>query len=113
MTEYSGPAFPLATSSWDEAEYADLQAVIAKGRFTMGPLVAQFEREFAAAFGAGYAVMVNSGSSANLIAVEGADRAVQLARIGLHAPLGSGVRQQINENLGHNKRAYQFAHTRE
>jgi CDP-6-deoxy-D-xylo-4-hexulose-3-dehydrase len=64
--------FPLATSSWDEREYAALQGVISSGRFTMGPLVAQFEREFAAHFGAGYGVMVNSGSSANLIAIAAA-----------------------------------------
>jgi CDP-6-deoxy-D-xylo-4-hexulose-3-dehydrase len=64
--------FPLATSSWDEHEYAALQRVIESGRFTMGPLVAQFEREFAEHFGAGFGVMVNSGSSANLIAIAAA-----------------------------------------
>lgn len=72
MTERPAAAFPLATSSWDDAEYAALQSVIASGRFTMGPLVAQFEREFAAAFGARFGVMVNSGSSANLIAIAAA-----------------------------------------
>jgi CDP-6-deoxy-D-xylo-4-hexulose-3-dehydrase len=64
--------FPLATSSWDENEYAALQAVIASGRFTMGPLVKQFESDFAAAFGSSFGVMVNSGSSANLIAIAAA-----------------------------------------
>lgn len=64
--------FPLATSSWDAAEYEAMQTVIASGRFTMGPLVAQFERDFAAQFGSAYAVMVNSGSSANLVAVAAA-----------------------------------------
>ncbi|TFD86282.1 DegT/DnrJ/EryC1/StrS family aminotransferase [Cryobacterium serini] len=72
MTAQTEPIFPLATSSWDEAEYAALQSVIEKGRFTMGPLVAQFEREFAQFFGARYGVMVNSGSSANLIAIAAA-----------------------------------------
>jgi len=73
--------FPLATSSWDEAEYAAIQRVVDSGRFTMGPLVAQFERDFAAAFGAGFGVMVNSGSSANLIAIAAAvlDERVDLA----------------------------------
>jgi CDP-6-deoxy-D-xylo-4-hexulose-3-dehydrase len=71
MPDHS-PAFPLATSSWDEAELEALQRVIASGRFTMGPLVAEFERRCADAFGAGYAVMVNSGSSANLVAVAAA-----------------------------------------
>jgi len=59
--------FPLATSSWDEQEHAALQRVIASDMFTMGPEVAAFERQFAAYFGAKYAVMVNSGSSANLL----------------------------------------------
>lgn len=68
----TGPGFPLATSSWDDKEYAALQAVVDSGRFTMGPLVAQFEREFAEHFGSGYGVMVNSGSSANLLAVAAA-----------------------------------------
>ena len=72
MTAQAEPAFPLATSSWDEAEYAALQSVIENGRFTMGPLVAQFEREFAQFFGARFGVMVNSGSSANLIAIAAA-----------------------------------------
>ena len=66
------PAYPLATSSWDEAEYAAIQRVIASGRFTMGPLVAQFEEAFADAFGTQFGVMVNSGSSANLLAVAAA-----------------------------------------
>lgn len=62
-------AFPLATSSWDEAEYEALQRVIASNQFTMGPLVAEFERKFADYCGSRYAIMVNSGSSANLIMV--------------------------------------------
>ncbi|CDK01552.1 Polysaccharide biosynthesis protein [Microbacterium sp. C448] len=72
MTTPNQPTFPLATSSWDDAEHEAMQRVIASGRFTMGPLVAQFERDFAAEFGAGHAVMVNSGSSANLLAIAAA-----------------------------------------
>tara|TARA_R100000365_G_C2747730_1_gene77953 strand:+ start:3050 stop:4237 length:1188 start_codon:yes stop_codon:yes gene_type:complete len=68
----STPVYPLATTTWDEREYAALQAVIEGGRFTNGPLVKRFEHEFAAHFGAAFAVMVNSGSSANLIAVAAA-----------------------------------------
>lgn len=64
--------FPLATSSWDAAEYAAIQRVVDSGRFTMGPLVAQFERDFAAQVGVQHAVMVNSGSSANLVAIAAA-----------------------------------------
>jgi CDP-6-deoxy-D-xylo-4-hexulose-3-dehydrase len=66
------PLYPLATSTWDEAELEALQAVIRSGRFTMGPMVAEYERLAATAFGSQHAVMVNSGSSANLLAVAAA-----------------------------------------
>ncbi len=59
--------YPLATSSWDQAEHDALQRVIDSDMFSMGPEVAAFETEFAAYFGSKYAVMVNSGSSANLL----------------------------------------------
>ncbi|HAT84888.1 MAG TPA: pyridoxamine 5-phosphate oxidase [Rhizobiales bacterium] len=61
--------FPLATSTWDDAEYQALQNVIESDRFSMGPQVARFEEEFSKAFGSRYAIMVNSGSSANLLMV--------------------------------------------
>lgn len=61
--------FPLATSFWDEAERAALQRVIDSDRFSMGDEVAAFEREFANWVGSRHAVMVNSGSSANLLMV--------------------------------------------
>jgi CDP-4-dehydro-6-deoxyglucose reductase, E1 len=61
--------YPLATSSWGAEELAAMQAVIADGQFTMGERVARFEREFAAFNGSRFAVMVNSGSSANLLMV--------------------------------------------
>lgn len=59
--------FPLATSSWDDKEIDALNRVIESNRFTMGDEVAKFETNFAHFFGSKYAVMVNSGSSANLI----------------------------------------------
>ena len=59
--------FPLATSSWDQAEQDALQRVIASGMFSMGTEVQDFEKQFAEFFGAKHAVMVNSGSSANLL----------------------------------------------
>ena len=46
-----------------------MKEVIAAGRFTMGKKVKAFEESFASYFGSRYAVMVNSGSSANLILV--------------------------------------------
>ena len=59
--------FPLATSSWDEKEYESLQRVISSGMFSMGTEVSTFEKQFADYFGSKFAVMVNSGSSANLL----------------------------------------------
>jgi len=61
--------YPLATTTWDEKEYAAMQEVIASGNFTMGKRVAAFEEQFASHFGSDFAVMSNSGSSANLLAL--------------------------------------------
>jgi CDP-6-deoxy-D-xylo-4-hexulose-3-dehydrase len=61
--------FPLATTSWREEEQAAMQRVIASGQFTMGANVQAFERVFASYVGSNYCVMVNSGSSANLLMV--------------------------------------------
>ena len=61
--------YELAASTWGPEEHAAIQAVVTEGRFTMGPKVAAFEDAFARYHGQRYAVMVNSGSSANLIAV--------------------------------------------
>lgn len=60
--------YDLAASTWDEEERDAIREVIASDRFTMGDRVRQFEAEFAKHFGSRYAVMANSGSSANLIA---------------------------------------------
>jgi CDP-6-deoxy-D-xylo-4-hexulose-3-dehydrase len=59
--------YPLATSSWDQEERDAIQRVIASDRYSMGTEVEEFERRFAEYFGSKYAVMVNSGSSANLL----------------------------------------------
>lgn len=61
--------FPLATTSWDEAEYAAIDRVVKSGMFSMGAEVRKFEEQFAAAMGSAHAVMVNSGSSANLLMI--------------------------------------------
>lgn len=61
--------YPLATSTWDKAEYDAIQRVIDTGMFTMGGHVAEFEKLFATFVGSKYCVMVNSGSSANLLIV--------------------------------------------
>jgi CDP-6-deoxy-D-xylo-4-hexulose-3-dehydrase len=61
--------YKLAADTWDDEEKAAIADVIASGRFTMGPKVAEFERAFAKSIGRKYAVMVNSGSSANLVGI--------------------------------------------
>lgn len=69
MSEERAVIFPLATSAWDQDELDAIGEIIASGRYTMGPKVAAFERGFADLFKVNHAVMVNSGSSANLLAV--------------------------------------------
>jgi CDP-6-deoxy-D-xylo-4-hexulose-3-dehydrase len=61
--------FPLATSSWGQEEIDAMQRVISSGQFTMGTKVRVFEDTFASYVGSKYCVMVNSGSSANLLMV--------------------------------------------
>ena len=61
--------YPLASTTWGDEEYEALNRVIASGKFTMGKEVSSFEKLFASYFGSRYCVMVNSGSSANLLAV--------------------------------------------
>lgn len=61
--------YELASSTWDDQEKQAILEVINNGFLTMGKNVKEFEEKFARYFGMKYAVMVNSGSSANLIAV--------------------------------------------
>ena len=66
MQEYK---YPLATTTWNDAEINAMQQVISSRNFTMGARVRSYEGEFADMFGASHAVMSNSGSSANLLAL--------------------------------------------
>jgi len=59
---------PLNTSTVDAAEIAAAKAVLDSGHFTMGQQCRTFEENFAAFLGVPHAIMVNSGSSANLLA---------------------------------------------
>jgi len=61
--------YPLASNTWDEKEYQAILRVLATGQLTMGKEVKEFEQQFATYVGSKHAVMVNSGSSANLVAV--------------------------------------------
>jgi len=62
-------AYDLASTTWGDEEFGAIQRLLKAGRFTMGGEVRRFEEAFAAKFGMKHAVMVNSGSSANLVAV--------------------------------------------
>ncbi len=61
--------FPLVDSSYDNQEIVSCMATLLSGQLTMGAKVRQFEDNFAKYCGSPYAVMVNSGSSANLLAL--------------------------------------------
>lgn len=61
--------FPLASSTWGAEELAAMAEVIASGQFTMGTQVSAFEADFAQFAGSRHCVMVNSGSSANLLMI--------------------------------------------
>lgn len=61
--------YSLSNDTWDNKEIEAINRVIASNHFTMGKEVAAYEKAFAKKFGSKYAVMSNSGSSANLLAV--------------------------------------------
>jgi len=61
--------YPLIHDSWSQKEIESINRVIKSNRFSMGPHVADFEKKFAKKFRVKYAICVNSGSSANLIAI--------------------------------------------
>lgn len=61
--------YKLASSSWGPEEIDAIQGVIDEGMYSMGKSVKKYEQEFASYFGSKYCVMVNSGSSANLLMI--------------------------------------------
>lgn len=61
--------YELVYSTFGDEERKAMQDVIESDMFSMGKNVKEFEEEFARFFNKKYAVMVNSGSSANLVAV--------------------------------------------
>lgn len=69
MTNQQAFDFPLVDSSYDNQEILRCMETLLSGQLTMGQRVRDFEQRFAKQVGAPYAVMVNSGSSANLLAV--------------------------------------------
>ena len=59
--------FPLASDNWDSEEIESILSVIKSNKFTMGEEVKNFEKNMSSYLGSKYSVMVNSGSSANLL----------------------------------------------
>jgi len=62
--------YPLASTTFGREEIEAAKAVLDSNMFTMGDRVKQFEGEFAAWVGSKHALMVNSGSSSNLLMVD-------------------------------------------
>lgn len=61
--------YNLSDNTWDNKEIEAIQRVINSGFFSMGKEVSKYEELFAQKVGSKYAVMSNSGSSANLLAI--------------------------------------------
>lgn len=61
---------PLAFNTMGEAEISAATQVLKSGFVTQGKIVEEFEQQLARDLSARYAILVNSGSSANLIAIE-------------------------------------------
>ena len=59
--------YPLSFNTWSKEEKKAAVKVINSGNYTMGKNVLDFEKKFAKKFNSKFAVMVNSGSSANLL----------------------------------------------
>ena len=61
--------YPLSTSTWGNEELKAIERVTKSGKFSMGEEVQQFEHMFSKYIGSKYSLMVNSGSSANLLMI--------------------------------------------
>ncbi len=59
--------YPLTHTNWDKKEISAMNKVIKSGMFTMGKNVLNFEKNFSKYLTKKYSIMVNSGSSANLV----------------------------------------------
>lgn len=81
---------PLVGDSFDTREMDAIQQVLESGRYTQGKQVHEFEAAFADYMGRDHAIMVNSGSSANLVAITALSYAHHWADNGVAAALQPG-----------------------
>ena len=61
--------FPLTYSTWNNQEVNAIKETINSGQLTYSNLVKEFESKFAHHMQMKYGIMVNSGSSANLLSI--------------------------------------------
>ena len=61
--------YPLLTNAFSKQDLSEAIKVIKTGQITMSKVTKNFEQKFAKFVGDKYALMVNSGSSANLLSV--------------------------------------------
>ena len=61
--------YPILTDGYSPSDLQEASKVLISGRLTMSNITKKFERYFAKKIGSKYALMVNSGSSANLLAL--------------------------------------------
>ena len=65
---YNDKEYPLIDNPFDSDDLMSAISVLLKGKITMAQITKNFEKKFAKYVGSNYALMVNSGSSANLLA---------------------------------------------
>ncbi len=61
--------YKLSYDSWDIEEKKAIEKIVSSGNYSLGSEVKKFEKKFAKYIGVKYAVMTNSGSSANLLGI--------------------------------------------
>ena len=62
-------SYPLLTDGYSSSDLQEAAKVLLSGRLTMSNITKKFEKYFAKKIGSKFALMVNSGSSANLLAL--------------------------------------------
>ena len=60
---------PLSVDTWDKNELSAIVDVLKSNSLTQGKYVKKFEKKFSDFLGTKYSIMVNSGSSANLLMI--------------------------------------------